>query len=530
MADELRAFLTNLAEDPARPVQEVELLAPEARAQQLSTWNATHRALPHTCIHKLIEAQVDRTPDAVAVACEDRALSYRQLDEASNRVARRLLELGAGPDKPIGVHVERSIELVVAALGVLKAGAAYVPLDPDYPADRIALMIEDARLDVVVTQAALAASLAARGVRSVAARRGSRSAVAAAIGTARRARRAAPPRVPDLHVRFDRQAEGRDGRASQRDQLLLPAWTNAFPHDPAGCLAGGDEPVVRHLGARAVLDAGARLQGRRAYRSRASDAPQPPCQRRARRRRSSSACSISRPTRRRTAATSTSSCSKARSSPTAHGFSAVWTPERHFHAFGGLYPNPAVTSAAHRRHHASASASAPAACVLPLHHPIARRRAVGGRRQPLERPRRDLRSPPAGSRTTSCCMPEQLRRTPRASCCATSTSCGGCGAAKAWSSPGPSGTSVVGPDATRARCRRNCRSGSRPRGTPETFRHRGQRRRQRAHAPARPDRSSSWRRSSPRIARRGGSAGSIRATGIVTPDAAHVRRTTTASV
>ena len=121
----------------------------------------------------LFAAQAARTPDAVAVVFEDRALSYAALDAHANRLASHLRSLGVGPDVLVGVCAERSVELVVGLLAVLKAGGAYVPLEPEHPAGRLAGMVEDAGLRVVLTQRALAPRLAVPAATHVrAARRG----------------------------------------------------------------------------------------------------------------------------------------------------------------------------------------------------------------------------------------------------------------------------------------------------------------------------------------------------------------------
>ena len=126
----------------------------------LGEWNDTAVGHPAVaCLHHLVEAQVDRTPDAVAVIFEDSELTYRALDEQANRLAHRLQRLGVGPDVLVGVCLERSIELVVAFLAVLKAGGAYIPIDPSYPEDRVHHMLADARAPVLLTQARLAAGL-----------------------------------------------------------------------------------------------------------------------------------------------------------------------------------------------------------------------------------------------------------------------------------------------------------------------------------------------------------------------------------
>ncbi|HZF48381.1 MAG TPA: amino acid adenylation domain-containing protein [Polyangiaceae bacterium] len=109
------------------------------------------------CVHDLFEQQVERTPDAVAVEYEDERLTYAELNTRANRLAHHLRSsgLGVGPEVLVGLCVERSIEMVVGLLGILKAGGAYVPIDPGYPADRIAFILRDARISVVLTQAAL---------------------------------------------------------------------------------------------------------------------------------------------------------------------------------------------------------------------------------------------------------------------------------------------------------------------------------------------------------------------------------------
>src|SRR5271157_4188665 len=107
------------------------------------------------CVHRLIEAQVERTPEAEALCSAGESLTYAQLNARANRLARRLRALGIGPEILVGLCVRRSTAMVVGLLAVLKAGGAYVPLDPDYPADRLAFMLDDARTPVLVTESEL---------------------------------------------------------------------------------------------------------------------------------------------------------------------------------------------------------------------------------------------------------------------------------------------------------------------------------------------------------------------------------------
>jgi non-ribosomal peptide synthetase component F len=107
------------------------------------------------CIHQIIEEQVRRTPNATAVIFENERLTYRELNGRANQVAHRLRKLGVGPDVLVGLFMERNAELVIGLLAILKAGGAYVPIDPVYPKDRIAFMLEDADVKVLLTQPTL---------------------------------------------------------------------------------------------------------------------------------------------------------------------------------------------------------------------------------------------------------------------------------------------------------------------------------------------------------------------------------------
>ena len=159
MLGNYRTLLEGIAADPERPIGELPLLT-DAERRWLRAWNDTHVEFPEEhLLHRLVEVQVRRTPDAPAVVCEGRSLSYRELDRRASLLARRLHALGVGPDATVGVCMERSCELVVALLGVLKAGGAYLPLDPDYPADRLALMLHDAAPSAVVAQRRLGGRL-----------------------------------------------------------------------------------------------------------------------------------------------------------------------------------------------------------------------------------------------------------------------------------------------------------------------------------------------------------------------------------
>ncbi len=154
-----QTLLEGTSVDPDRRLSQLPLLTESERQQVLFDWNNTKIDYPHLCLHQLFEAQVERTPDAVAVVFEDQQLTYSQLNEKANLLAHHLIKLGVKPNSLVGICVERSLEMVVGLLGILKAGSAYVPLDPAYPRSRIAFMLEDAQISVLVTQSQLIPAL-----------------------------------------------------------------------------------------------------------------------------------------------------------------------------------------------------------------------------------------------------------------------------------------------------------------------------------------------------------------------------------
>ncbi|MCP3820588.1 amino acid adenylation domain-containing protein [Streptomyces sp. A3M-1-3] len=155
-------FLTTLEGAVARPdapLSALPLLTDGERRAALHDWNATRAPFPEdACLHHLFEQHADRRPDAPAVVCGGLggwAVTYRELEERANRLAHRLIEAGAGPDRTVALCLRRGPGLVTAILAVLKAGGAYVPLDPDYPAERLALLLRDAAPPIVVSDSEL---------------------------------------------------------------------------------------------------------------------------------------------------------------------------------------------------------------------------------------------------------------------------------------------------------------------------------------------------------------------------------------
>ncbi len=140
---------------PQQPIDTLSLLS-DAEQQGLFGWNQTGKAYPlERCIHHWIEQQVERAPDAIALIFGEQRLTYTQLNQQANALAYRLIDHGVGPDGLVGIALDRSLEMVVGLLAILKAGGAYVPLDPEYPSDRLAYMMQDSNITLLLSQRAV---------------------------------------------------------------------------------------------------------------------------------------------------------------------------------------------------------------------------------------------------------------------------------------------------------------------------------------------------------------------------------------
>ena len=159
LAQRLLRLLTAVAQDLDRPIGTIDLLTPQERHQILVRWNDTVQLFPEATLPELFEAQVAKSPNATAVVFENTSLTYGQLNARANQLAHHLIKLGVGPEDIVALALPRSLEMVVTLLGILKAGAAYLPLDPDYPAERLAFMLYDARPRYVFTTTAPTAQL-----------------------------------------------------------------------------------------------------------------------------------------------------------------------------------------------------------------------------------------------------------------------------------------------------------------------------------------------------------------------------------
>ncbi|WP_437931241.1 amino acid adenylation domain-containing protein [Sorangium sp. So ce291] len=394
MLGHYRALLQAATADPGQRVGALPLLAPEEREALVSAWNDTAAPVEERCVHELFEAQVERAPERTALIFEDERLTYGDLDRRAEALARRLRARGVGPEVRVGVCLERSIELVVALLGVLKAGGAYVPLDPAYPRERLGFILADARVAVLLTQARLVEALPAHAAPVLCVDAPDAEAApadgptAAAAGAARPA---SPPRptTPDdaAYVLYTSGSTGRPKGSINTHRNVVSFF--AGMDQRVGCderdallavtSVSFDISVLELFwtlarGARVVLlSEGA--TGARAGASPAPSSPSPRGEQPAAADRDLEFSLFYFASDDGASAGAASAEDKYRlllegaRFADEHGFTAVWTPERHFHPFGGLYPNPSVTGAAiaaiTRRVQIRAGS-----VVMPLHDPI----------------------------------------------------------------------------------------------------------------------------------------------------------------
>jgi natural product biosynthesis luciferase-like monooxygenase protein len=360
IAELLTALLEAMAARPEASLSELPRM-PAADRLALAGFNQTQAPIPQpACVHEAFEAQVDRTPEAVAVIFRGRSLTYRQLDERANRVAHQLIGLGVGPDQMVGIYVERSLEMVIGMLGILKAGGAYVPMDPAYPAERIAWMLEDTAAPVVLTLERLRAALppsnasvlildapASQQPADRPAHRADGGNLAYVIFTSGSTGR--PKGVQIEHRNVANFMGGMDRALGTQPGVWLALTSISFDISVLEIfwtLARGFTVVVQEEAEGARRAAQPRLRSRPIGFSLfyfAADAGDSGNRYRL-------------------------LLEGAKFADT-HDFEAVWTPERHFHPFGGLYPNPSVTSAAVAAITTRIGIRA-GSVVLPLHSPI----------------------------------------------------------------------------------------------------------------------------------------------------------------
>ncbi|WP_085307639.1 MupA/Atu3671 family FMN-dependent luciferase-like monooxygenase [Planktotalea arctica] len=336
---------------------------PPSEAELLASWNATEIPFDQTCLPQMIEAQVRKTPDQIALVVEDQSLTYAELNTRANKAAHVLREMGVKADTVVGLYTSRSLDMLIGALAIMKAGGAYVPLDPAYPEHRLMGYLEDSGVAVIVAQSAISSFLPAHNAEVLELDRDPRIAKASAENPS-------PLAGPEnlAYLIFTSGSTGRPKGVMVEHRNLSNFFTGMdqrLAHDPAGTwlavtslnfdisvlelfytLARGFKLVVTSDEGRAVLSNGPVLSsdaemdfsiyywgnddgaGEKKYELLLEGAK----------------------------------------FADAHGFCAVWTPERHFHAFGGPYPNPSVTGAAVAAVTKNIGVRS-GSCVAPLHHP-----------------------------------------------------------------------------------------------------------------------------------------------------------------
>ncbi|RKH54683.1 MupA/Atu3671 family FMN-dependent luciferase-like monooxygenase, partial [Corallococcus llansteffanensis] len=368
LARHFQALLRGVVASPGMSVADVPLLDEAERRTLLQDWNdLTPPSIQDDarCLPAQFRAQALRTPHAVAVVADDETLSYAELDARSDALAWHLREQGVGPDVRVGLSVERSAGMVVAMLAILKAGGAYVPLDPEYPRERLASMLEDSQARVLVTQSHLVNALPTEGVHTV---------------------------LLDSEEAFELEVLGPPHSGVTPEDLAYVIYTSGSTGRPKGVMVPhggvanffsamdarvGNAPVGTWLAVTSIsfdisvlellwtLTRGFRVvvQGDGAMRKAPARAPV------VRRKPLDFSLFYFADDAEAAGGDRYRLLLEGAKYADAHGFAAVWTPERHFHAFGGLYPSPAVASAAIAavtKHIAIRAGSV----VLPLHHPV----------------------------------------------------------------------------------------------------------------------------------------------------------------
>ncbi|MFM2389637.1 MAG: Dimodular nonribosomal peptide synthase, partial [Pseudomonadota bacterium] len=355
IASRLTAFASAARANPGMALSDLPILPEGELHQLLHHWNQTaaHYDRAQT-IPTAFAAQAARTPHAPALVFEGQTLSYADLATAANRTAHRLQAMGVGPGTLVGLHLRRSADLVIAALGIMQAGGAYVPMDPAYPADRTALYIEDSACAVIVTDATLATSLPPHGaqVLTMAALpdappvepTATPADLAYMIYTSGSTGR--PKGVMVEHRNVINFFAGMDARIGTTPGTWMAVTSLSFDISVLELfwtLTRGFKVVITSDENRALVSGGASVGGMdfSIYYWGNDDGAGP---------------------------AKYDLLLEGAKFADAHGFTAVWTPERHFHAFGGPYPNPSVTGAAVAAVTKNIGVRA-GSCVAPLHHP-----------------------------------------------------------------------------------------------------------------------------------------------------------------
>ncbi|HOY76714.1 MAG TPA: LLM class flavin-dependent oxidoreductase [Hyphomonadaceae bacterium] len=361
LVDRFDVLLMSGQRDGATPLNKLDMLPEQERKLLLDTWQDTASVdITVLGIHQLFDAQVARTPDAVALRFRGESLTYRQLADRSDAVAEILRSRGVAPGVLVAVCMERSLDLVVGLMGVLKAGGAYVPLDPAYPIERLTMMLEDSQAKVVLTQQRLANALpstngaqlfieeiAPRPANVVSASPSVANDLAYVIFTSGSTGR--PKGVMVRHRNVTNFFTGMDQRIGVEPGVWLAVTSVSFDISVLEIfwtLTRGFEVVIQGESDRASIS-----------RAPVSASRQPM---------DFSLFYFAAGQGNAGPGGAYRLLLEGAKFADTHDFSAVWTPERHFHEFGGPYPNPAVTTAALATITSRVSLRA-GSVVLPLH-------------------------------------------------------------------------------------------------------------------------------------------------------------------
>lgn len=375
IVQQLQSLITACIEDPQQSLHQLPLLSVAQQQRILVDWNDTTQPLPiDKCIHDLFAEQVERTPDAVAVVFQDQELTYQELNTQANQLAHYLQLQGVGPDVIVGLQIERSLEMMIGLLAIHKAGGAYLPLDPDFPAERLAFMVTDSQAIVILTQEKLNQDPRLLGE----------------VGDLR----IIP--IDTLWAEITQQPTTNPQSEVKPENLSYVIYTSGSTGKPKGVMVEHRNVVNFFTGMDAVIDheppgvwlavtslsfdisvlelfwtlaRGFKVVIYNPKQERQQSKSQQSITVNQLQHTDFSLFYFSSHEQGQDAAEKYRLLFEGAKFADANGFKAVWTPERHFHAFGGLFPNPVVSSAAIATTTKNIQIRA-GSCVSPLHNTV----------------------------------------------------------------------------------------------------------------------------------------------------------------
>jgi natural product biosynthesis luciferase-like monooxygenase protein len=378
IVQQLQSLITACIEDPQQSLHQLPLLSVAQQQRILVDWNDTAEPFPtDLCIHELLAIQAELTPDAVAVVFQDRELTYRQLNAQANQLAHYLQLQGVGPDVIVGLQIERSLEMMIGLLAIHKAGGAYLPLDPSFPPDRLAFMVEDSQATVILTQEKLDQD--PRLLKEV-----------GDLGMTR----IIP--IDTLWAEITQQPTTNPHSGVKPENLSYVIYTSGSTGKPKGVMVEHRNVANFFTGMDAVIDheppgvwlavtslsfdisvlelfwtlaRGFKVVIYNPKQERQQSKSQQPIAVNKLQDTDFSLFYFSSHEQGQDAAAKYRLLFEGAKFADANGFKAVWTPERHFHAFGGLFPNPVVSSAAIATTTKNIQIRA-GSCISPLHNTV----------------------------------------------------------------------------------------------------------------------------------------------------------------